>query len=246
MKFLSVLFLVLFLIDAVFDCYWAGLLDRLQGGKITKENLTGLRARLAACRYRYSKFLLMPLLIFFYLLASVSRFPVQTAPAASVLVLIALFCGWVGDTALELGDRSFLIGVGAFLVGHVFYMIRFAQPVDFSSLSPLTFLILIPIALYLVFALKNILPAKSARKLLPALILYLLTLIGLGCFAFFRYECAPAPSFIITLIGAISFIASDTILAFHLFLSRSGVLVMPTYVLAQFLITLGMLLSGGY
>jgi uncharacterized membrane protein YhhN len=245
MERLSVVTLGVYAALSVIDSYWAGLRSDLQQGTRSKEHLNGLPALLTGERYRYSKFFLMPVLLLFYVSASRSGIPVADAPAASALIVAALICGFLGDAALERGGKLFLAGLGSFLVGHVFYIIRFLTPVRIAALSPLYLILAVPVAGYLAFAHRQIFSRPDVGAMKAPLIFYLGALIALGISAGLRFSCAPTLSAGLGLAGAVLFIVSDSLIALHMFQNKPTTLVMPTYVAAQLLIVLSMLTSQG-
>jgi uncharacterized membrane protein YhhN len=53
------------------------------------------------------------------------------------LLVMALLCGWAGDTLLLFeADPAFLAGMAAFAVGHVCYLVLFGRLVPFARLVP--------------------------------------------------------------------------------------------------------------
>lgn len=244
MKFWTVLFLILVLSFSVLDCYWTSLRGSVEEGTRTGAGVSSFDRKLLSFPRRWSKFTLMPLLLAFYLCASASRWPFSTAPAASGLVIAALIFGWIGDTTLELGNKYFLVGTASFLIGHVLYMIRFLSPVPAKN-AGWAWLILIPAAVYIAFMCQKMWNLPGIAPLRAPLLLYAAALSALAVCAFLRITSAPAFSVWLTFAGACMFILSDSLLAFRRFMSVPVYLEMPTYLLAQFLICLGMLCSRG-
>lgn len=181
-----------------------------------------------------TKPLLMPLLLGFYLL---------TAPGPHVLAVLALLCGFVGDVALVAPKRAagsgradpwLLIGLGAFLAGHICYSILFAQELH----APRWAWIAVPCAGLLLFLVIFL----SLRPHMGALMLpggaYLLALMTMACLACLSAFSAPcrAP-------GALLFLLSDYILARSILLGKrrfTDFWVMLTYLAAQTLLVLSL------
>ena len=186
---------------------------------------------------RIAKPLLMPLLLMFYLLS---------AKTPNVFLILALVCGFLGDTLLLGSSVFFACGLFAFLLGHVFYITAFLHPLDFTALVPLFW---IPaLLLYLLYSIpvcRRLLPSVEP-KLRPAIILYMICLLGMSYSSLLRYSCTAGTSFWLPFLGSLFFVASDTMLAFRVFNKKccgnSGVAVIITYLLAQFLIISGFLM----
>lgn len=185
---------------------------------------------------RVAKPLLMPLLLAFYLL---------TAKAPDRFLVLALVCGFLGDTFLLGSGVWFACGLGAFLLGHAFYIAAFLRPMDFSVLR-LSFWLpgLISYVLYGAVACRRLLPHVGA-KLRPAILAYMVCLLGMSFAALLRLSYAGGAGFWLPLLGSLLFVASDTLLAFRIFAKKSegssGAAIMVTYTLAQLFIVLGFL-----
>jgi uncharacterized membrane protein YhhN len=159
-------------------------------------------------------------------------------------VVGALVLGLLGDIGLLLSrgpdaDPPFVLGLAAFLVGHLFYIVAFSRH-----------------GLHWLFALAGVLIVGGAAALTLAPVLRgvaaragreLAVVVGgysavLGAMA----VLAVATSSVATAIGGLLFLASDIVLARDRFvhrLVRGPVLVIVTYHLAQFLIVIGLIKS---
>jgi uncharacterized membrane protein YhhN len=178
-----------------------------------------------------------------------ANFVIKAIPAISLAVLALvtvsgstgkllfaslLLCA-AGDIALEIdADRYFIIGLGFFLIAQIMFIVTFSR--DFKmqkSRIPI-------IAVLAVYALAMaIAMTPSLREMAIPVYLYLVVITLMGIFAALR---AAKNKF--TLYGAVSFIVSDSIIAINKFMTpvpAADYLVMVTYYLALFLITLGYL-----
>ncbi|MGO4905079.1 lysoplasmalogenase [Flavobacterium sp. W20_MBD1_R3] len=186
---------------------------------------------------------LKPLLLPFLLLAVYysERFTTKK------ILLIALSFSWIGDIILMFADKGelyFIAGLIAFLLSHIFYIILFSKQLKiYLKKSKIIFWIgVTSIAFYLIVIMLILLPSLGDLKI-PVFV-YALTISIMLLFAlkgFLNWQ-KPANSYI--LIGAITFVASDSILAFdkfHVPLQYSAFLVMATYLTAQYLIVIGIL-----
>lgn len=163
------------------------------------------------------------------------------------LLLIALTLSWIGDIILlfaEKGEIYFIAGLIAFLLSHIFYIVLFnKQTIVFTIKDKLVFLLgIILILTYLITMMSVLLP--SLGDLTIPVLVYAFTLsIMLFC-GFKGFLNWQKPGNIIILIGAVFFVTSDSFLAFDKFyfpFPNSSFLIMFTYVVAQYLITLGIL-----
>lgn len=165
----------------------------------------------------------------------------------TLLVQAGLFFGLIGDIALmfqHLDEFNFLIGLGAFLVAQLCYTIAFIQNiVDVGpSRAPWTPLfIAFVLIVYGYFFAERLVPAVDESVRIPVGIYAItITLMGLG--AAFRWGRTYVRSFVMVFVGALFFIASDSLLAINRFIEpfqAAGWSVMLTYAIAQLLIVIG-------
>ena len=163
-------------------------------------------------------------------------------------LLISLFFCWVGDVALMfvgLNPNWFMVGLIAFLIGHLFYILTYRQhrwdSRDNELLIPQKIRFSIPVVLAGTGLVVILFPVLGPLQF-PVLI-YATAIIVMVMNAIFRYGRTTSRSFWMTLSGAILFMASDSILAINKFMGGieyAGVLIMLTYILAQFLIVEGL------
>lgn len=183
-----------------------------------------------------TKPLLMPLLLFFYLMSSTSPDPLMTG---------GILLGFAGDVFLLFSRKKvlFLAGLFSFLLGHICYTVYLVERIQFPSLGALCFagLIYLAIGIAAFWSLR-----KDLGEMLVPASLYLLVILGMayiGClFCLGSGWSLPGWMF---LLGGSLFVLSDYILAKGSFatpLPRNDFLVMSTYLTAQLLLTLGALL----
>lgn len=158
-------------------------------------------------------------------------------------VLAALLCGLAGDIALLRStgqpartDAAFLLGLGAFLAGHVCYLAAFSR----YGLHPA----------YLLFG--ALVVAATAGLTLTRVLAATLRLGGpeltaiVGAYASVLAAmaiCAVGTALLLTAAGGLLFLVSDTVLAHERFVRRirfGELAVIVTYHLAQGLIVLGL------
>lgn len=192
----------------------------------------------------WTKPLLMPALaLWFFLQAD------KVPQRLKIPILFALFCSMLGDTALLFADRKgmeycFLLGIGFFLVAHIFYIITFVRIVPlrkgFLKQKPE---LLLPVLLYL-FSLLALLWESLAVENLQVPVAVYGTVISLMLLSVINLKNYISDTvFRILFFGALLFILSDSLIAISKFLTKSdaGLAIMVTYLLGQFLLVYGVL-----
>lgn len=181
--------------------------------------------------YLFTKPLLVPLLLCLYLLS---------ANRVSPLVVLALLCGFVGDVVLELPHKAkdptrpnppLLIGLSAFLLGHVFYIALFAGQMTAYPVVE-TLLLAVCAATLFLLVLRSLL-SRMGNMLLPG-VAYLAVLMVMVFFAALSGLTLPTPP---RILGALLFLLSDYILARSILVQKgryTDLIVMFTYLCAQF------------
>ncbi|MDR6782222.1 putative membrane protein YhhN [Pedobacter africanus] len=160
-------------------------------------------------------------------------------------IFMGLVCALAGDVLLmyTIKDESFFIyGLAAFLLCHVFYISAFY--LDFKSAPELdkkgariAILCCAIVSISFYFFLR---PHLGVMKL-PVMI-YVLVISMMVMMACFRNQRVNKSSFRLILFGAICFTFSDSILAYNKFVAPfdyAGTWIMASYMVAQYLITIG-------
>lgn len=152
------------------------------------------------------------------------------------LIIIGLFLSLFGDVFLMLPSDKFVQGLASFLVAHIFYIWAFT--LGFGPYFEFSFLI--PSAIYAIIFLWIILP-KTANLKLPVFI-YALMLLVFMWQATGRFFYLAETTALFTILGAVLFVISDSVLAFDRFLVKkykfSQTLILATYWGAQVLLAL--------
>ena len=191
-----------------------------------------------------TKPLLMIALLTFYLLGRKEK-----SSRLSRYMTAALLFSWFGDILLMLQgkiDRIFVLGLASFLIAHVFYIFSYKLAVyDEPELINKTFIrTRIAFLLFIGGSLLYLLYPYLGDLLLPV-VLYTLVIVTMGIFALIRRGWTVEKSFIMVYSGALLFISSDAMIAINKFMSpiiQARLLIMATYIAAQFLIVRGILL----
>lgn len=148
-------------------------------------------------------------------------------------IVIGLLLSALGDILLEFSEATFLLGLAAFLSGHVAYIVAFLQ--DTRKLHP--FYGAAAYA-YGFFAAVFLMATGDVGGMLGPVYLYILVITTMLWRAACRLDAPSATRFSAWagLAGAILFVISDSILAFRLFgtpIQLGGAAVMVTYWLGQ-------------
>jgi uncharacterized membrane protein YhhN len=156
-----------------------------------------------------------------------------------------MFC-WFGDVLLMFqGDEIYFIGgLVAFLTGHVLYVFSYRQMRDPEGVERLLNTQKIRFSFPIILAgtglVVVLLPHLGDLKI-PVMI-YALVLTIMVLQALFRFGFTSKRSFSLIFIGAVFFMISDSLLAINKFLQPlplASLLIMTTYMSAQFLIVEG-------
>jgi uncharacterized membrane protein YhhN len=178
-----------------------------------------------------------------------ANFMIMTKPQPNRwLVMTAFFFSWVGDVFLMFGSKNdlfFFAGVGGFFIAQVTYIIAFSKfnikpGKGFIAQKPL---LVLPYLAYVV-VIYSILYPHLEGIMKPVVALYAISLMGMSAVALNRKGLMDPASFRILFTGTIFFMISDSILALNKFaidIPQEGLLVLSTYVLAQFLIMQGLI-----
>ena len=164
------------------------------------------------------------------------------------LFMIAGFLfSWAGDVVLEISKNNnnlFIVGLVCFLLAHIMYLTVFFLTPGKNSILNNRIYLLIPVLIYGVI-LVSFLYADLAGMRLPV-ILYTIVILSMLAGALNRIEKVKKVSFYLILAGAILFVISDSVIAYNKFVHQfdtSGIVIMSTYVIAQYLIVAGYIIQ---
>ena len=159
---------------------------------------------------------------------------------------IGILFSLAGDIALLFIDRFFTLGLVAFLLGHIAYLIGFNTPLP-QTISAWSFILAILIGLGSVRVLRRIagsMRAKGQTRLVIPVLIYgtVITLMLLAAMlTLFRLDWDATAAVLVSL-GAALFYFSDIVLAWHRFVTpiKNGrMLNIGMYHLAQIAIVVG-------
>ena len=157
-----------------------------------------------------------------------------------VPVILALVFGWIGDVLLlNIADlRRFRLGLASFLAGHICFIIAFFSFIASFALNPL----IISIAAAAVFGFCMFKFVRPNKEMKYPVIAYEVIIMLMAIAAVQVFFVQGGNFGIFALAGSISFVISDSTLAFDTFRRKTKIgyfIVMVTYIAAQLLITLG-------
>ena len=160
--------------------------------------------------------------------------------------LLGLVFSLLGDVLLMFSEKAelfFMLGLGAFLIAQVFYSWAFIKEnIGTKGLlqrQPWLALVLLGYGVWFVLLLKD-----NLGSLLVPVIVYAFMLTTMANAALNRFGKVPVKSFVLVFVGALFFVASDSVLAYTKFVDvfpYSRIVVMATYGLAQYFLVWGML-----
>jgi uncharacterized membrane protein YhhN len=190
-----------------------------------------------------AKPLLMPMLAVYFIFGT-------HAFGTDWLIVLALVFGFLGDVflMLENEEKWFMFGMAAFLIGHIFYIISFLMSVGGNLLAfPLWGILLILPAILVLFLTFPKFKDHMGELRIPVYV-YIAVILFMHLSAILRLAAFDllCPCFILIWIGSILFILSDSMIAVDTFnddIEISHFYTMLTYIIGQFLITQGILMS---
>lgn len=208
---------------------------------------TALLVECAAVAFKFERLHLIskPSLMLILLAYFLTNAPgIKRTDSTKYIVAAALFCSWLGDIFL-LFDRQnpkfFIFGLGAFLAAHFFYIWYFYRIGGKNRVErKLKILPTALVAIYVVALFVLLSPGLGGLRVpvaVYALALASMLIAGLHAFDFSKHDFA-----VLCVAGAFLFVVSDSLLAvnrfYHTF-PAAAVLIMLTYGIAQFALTVG-------
>lgn len=183
-----------------------------------------------------SKPLLMPLLAGYFLSAK------ENPAKLSRWIFAALFFSWAGDVLLMFQEKDplfFMLGLSAFLLAHIFYIIAF-QTISNNERTRFRPLLLAIVTVYYASLIYILYPTLADMRV-PVMVygVVISTMFMLAMHALFIKNAAAGK---LMMAGALFFVVSDSVLAMNKFyqpFKGAGIIIMLTYGLAQFLIVKG-------
>lgn len=170
----------------------------------------------------------------------------QKFPSKNIL-LTALLFSWIGDVILLFADIAeiyFILGLVSFLIAHIAYCVLFNKQNTLElHINKALFIIgSLLIAFYLIGMITVLMPHLGELKI--PVVIYASVISIMLLFAFNGYLIWKRKGALYIFLGAAVFVVSDSILAmnkFHAPIYKSSFFIMLTYLVAQYLIVMGVL-----
>jgi uncharacterized membrane protein YhhN len=190
------------------------------------------------------KALIMPMLILLYSLLIRRQWN-----SFHRMIISAFVCSWLGDVTLQLqqfNDLFFMIGLCGFLVAQVLYLAAFFSTPGRNVLFFRKIYLLLPVVLYGIILLYFLYNGLGDMRI--PVIIYAAVILTMLTAALNRRKKVNRQSYILVLIGAVLFVLSDSMIAIDKFaypFLLSRIVIMTTYITAQYLIAVGCLKQFG-
>jgi uncharacterized membrane protein YhhN len=175
-------------------------------------------------------------LIIYYLSCEQQNEPIKK------FMLYALIFSLIGDILLMLVSINamlFIFGLVAFLIAHSMYILAFSKERN-KNLNPFFFMGMLLVCGALIF---TFLSSYLGNLLVPVCI-YIMLILIMVLFAYFRKNNVVKKSYVLVLTGALFFVISDILLAINKFrtpIPFSNIWIMTAYAIAQLLIVIGII-----
>lgn len=191
-----------------------------------------------------TKIVMMPLLMAIVFKADIK----EKFKSLKMILIAALFFSFMGDVfLLDILNRDglFIFGLSSFLIAHLIYIFLFTRGLKSEALSlkPGKLILAIIILIWAIMITQALSPGLGSLRLPVLIYISVITLMTIS--AIFRMDRVSSMSFILVFTGAVFFIISDMFIAVNKFISpveMSRVIVMSTYLAAQYAIVSGLLM----
>lgn len=188
----------------------------------------------------FTKPLLMLILLVYFRMNSLESIDTK------YLIIFALVFSWFGDVFLLFEKQNsslFIFGLGSFLIAHLCYIVYFNQIRRRNGVSFVPkILVSLCVLIYVVSLFIVLVP--NLKSLQIPVFFYALTLAAMLLTSFHAFDFTKHRFGKLCIAGTILFVVSDSILSINRFYQPfkfANILIMLTYAVAQFLITIGAL-----
>ena len=180
-----------------------------------------------------------------FILSSLLGWYCFRAAEINAAVVLALLFSWLGDIFLiPKGIKWFTAGGISFMISHFFFILSYLPQINFSAVPPLWIVLAALIYAVAVFFEFKALKPYILKSIFVPMIVYLIINGAMNCFAFYQMLSMPCAATVLIFVGAALFFCSDAVLFFVRFNKntrwKSHFVPMLTYILSEFLITLGL------
>jgi len=155
-----------------------------------------------------------------------------------------LFFSFLGDVLLlGSGELNFILGLLFFLIAHIFYILMVVKLLKSTKLSQVL-IASIPYVLIFITLLTTLYSGLGDMKV--PVIVYAITISVFGMSSLILFLQNKTRTYLVLVLGVLVFIVSDAVLALNMFYKKQAIyplLIMSTYVIAQYLICRFVLLN---
>jgi len=159
------------------------------------------------------------------------------APAYYHYLLVGLFFCLIGDVCLALPQKkAFMVGLVAFLVGHVLYIFSFSSLTHIYDWISVWFFIIFCMSALIFLWLR---PHLKSMLIPVSLYILVITVMASGAWAVFLKSSFQSSGRVFILLGSLCFYFSDVFVARNKFIKeeyRNRLLGLPLYYTGQFLL----------
>ena len=170
----------------------------------------------------------------------------------SVFLVLALFFSWLGDVLLiPKGHKWFAFGGISFMFSHLFFILAYTNNFEFKDLKPVVLVIAGIVYFGTSFKIMRELRVSTPKSMIFPMFFYLMCNSTMNMFALMQMMSRKDLGSVVAYIGAVLFFISDCTLFLVRYYKNKDIIykkhftVMLTYLLGEFLITLGILIMRG-
>ena len=170
----------------------------------------------------------------------------------SVFLVLALFFSWLGDVLLiPKGHKWFAFGGISFMFSHLFFILAYTNNFEFKDLKPVVLVIAGIVYFGTSFKIMRELRVSTPKSMIFPMFFYLMCNSTMNMFALMQMMSRKDLGSVVAYIGAVLFFISDCTLFLVRYYKNKDIIykkhftVMLTYLLGEFLITLGILMMRG-
>jgi len=200
------------------------------------ELITNQFESLSQWHYAFKPMIVLSLIVFFLMQSK------SLDKTIKYLTVLALICSVAGDIFLMFDEENpnyFILGLIAFLLAHVMYILVYLKHRNRNRKSLPFMIILIIYASGLFYLIKD-----GLGVMLIPVVIYMFVILTMAVTAFLRKGSVSIKNYNWVFLGAILFLISDSLLSVNMFFKPilfANILIMVTYSFAQYFIVLGIL-----
>ncbi len=184
--------------------------------------------------------MLMPILMLFVIVNT------KLSTTFSKLIFFALLFSMAGDVFLMPYVDNFMLGLASFLIAHIFYIIAFLKGNNLNKgiakSKILVYTLLVAYSSLIYILVLNMIKSSTNVVMIGAVVVYASVITFMVLTTISMRAISLGVETKLMMVGAMIFMFSDSVIAINKFVIEiplSGLFIMSTYTLAQWLITVG-------